>query len=115
MKALLLGGLVIVAVHVAPYLVSGAALIQVNSGGGQSQDRISDVDDVERKRLLDARLAIEQAARWSGEDAEACAHFYERPSEFAMCLQEETYTRILYTLRRGCLGSLVATCFEAGP
>ncbi len=113
---MVLGLVLIVGIHVGlPYLVATAAMIHVNSGGGQSQDRISDVDDGERKRLLDARLAVEQAAKWIGEDAEACSSFYERPSQFAMCLQEESYTRILYTLRRGCLGTLVATCFEAGP
>ena len=71
MKALLLGGLLIVGIHVGlPYVVATAAMMHANSGGGQSTDRISDVDDVEKRRLLDARMAIVQAAAWTMEDGE---------------------------------------------
>ena len=113
MKALILGGLIIVAVHVGPTILATAAMLHVNSGGGQSSDRISDVTDVERRRLHDARKAVRQAAIWTMEDGEACSDTYDRPSEFAMCIQEESYTRMVYLFRRGCMGTMVETCFEA--
>ena len=115
MKTLILGGLIIVGVHVAPTILATAAMMHANSGGGQSSDRISDVTDVERKRLLDARWAIKKASIWTMEDGEACSDTYDQSSQFAMCLQEEAYTRTIYLLRRGCLGSMVETCFEAAP
>ncbi len=116
MKAIFFGGIFIFALHVGlPYLVATAAVVPVNSGAGQTPRPISDVSYATRKRREDTRLAIEQAGQWRDQDAEACSDFYDRPSEFAMCLHEEAYTRILFVFRRGCLGARVATCFEARP
>lgn len=105
-------GLVLGLVFVAFVHLLMAQMGQANSGGGKEDGRISDLDYEETKRLEDARLAIEQAGQWSDQDSEACSQFYDRPSEFARCLHEEAYTRFLFILRRGCMGSLVSTCFE---
>jgi hypothetical protein len=85
-----------------------AATADANGRYGSNSDRISDrpltVREIEDR--ADIRWAMKEAARWRLEDTAYCAKLTVDMTiaAYAVCLSERTNTRLLYMLRRGCVG-----------
>jgi hypothetical protein len=89
-----------------------AATADANGRYGSNSDRISDrpltVREIEDR--ADINWAFSAAERWAEEDESACTKEVEFPGgHYAMrkwiaCMMERQNARILYMLRRGCVG-----------
>lgn len=98
----------IVAILAAGAIIANAQIVTANSRYGGNPDKISDrpltVREIEER--ADIRWAMEEAKRWRLEDTAYCAKVTVDMTiaAYAVCLTERTNTRLLFMLRRGCVG-----------
>ena len=103
---------------VSMVLVAGLAIANGRAG---DTSQISDLDDIDKRTLrADINYAHKEADRWDVEDHAHCAAQVYNPLSFdhrsyTRCMQRQSNIRILFMLRRGCLGALnVETCETMG-